>query len=270
MPQLYAELYAPTGTSVRVGHFYSNMGIESPMSPYNFFYSHSYSFMYGMPTTFTGGTVTQQLTKQLRIMGGLTQGWDIWESPNKSIGWLGGLEWYSANRNSRVAFNVSSARQSDRNDYNTTYSLLFSHRLTKQLTYSIEHTLGYEENASVYNYNEERIGRQFSIAQYLTWQMSESLGIGFRGEWFRDDGHARILRYPTNTDDTRVTGNDYFSLSLGLNWRPLSCVAIRPEIRYDWSDVRVHNTASGTSRGIYNNQNKGEQVTLSVDATVRF
>ena len=274
MPQLYGELYAPTGTTFRVGHFYSQMGIESPMAPYNFFYSHSYSFMYGMPTTFTGMTLTQQLTRRLSIMGGMTQGWDIWESPNESVGWVGGLEWNSLDRRSRVAFTLSSARQSDRDDYRTNYSLIFSHRLSRRWTYMLEHTLGYEENASIYSLTSPqdlRIGRWYSITQYLQWQLNDKWAVGFRGEWFRDEGHSRILRWATNSAANTVRGNDYYGLTLGVNWRPTRFIMIRPEVRYDWSDVRVvNNSDPSISRGIYNNTTKGEQITFGIDATVRF
>ena len=60
MPQLYVEVAAPllNGVSLKAGHFYANMGYERVAAPDNFFYSHSYSFIFGEPFTFTGAMAT--------------------------------------------------------------------------------------------------------------------------------------------------------------------------------------------------------------------
>ena len=42
----------------------------------NFFYSHSYGFLYGMPTTLTGGMATYKLQDKLLVNAGLDTGWN--------------------------------------------------------------------------------------------------------------------------------------------------------------------------------------------------
>lgn len=275
MPQMYAELFVPLGwgTTIRAGHFYADMGLESAMAPKNFFSTHSYSFMYGMPTTFTGMTVEQQFTRRLALVFGLTQGWDIWESPNKSVGWLGGVRWKTFDGRSRISWMLSADRPSSRDDFRANYALTFRHRLTPRWEYALEHTLGYEENGhSIDSLAGTRdIARWVSVSQSLQWHWTEKLALGLRGEWFRDDGHRRILQRDTDSILGKVNGRDYFGLTLGLNWRPTRYLTVRPEVRYDWSDVSVESEfESFRQKGVFDNGNRGEQLTFGVDMTLRF
>ena len=50
MPQLYGNVVLNKLT-LQVGHFYAPCGYENAMPTENFFYSHTYGFLYGMPTT---------------------------------------------------------------------------------------------------------------------------------------------------------------------------------------------------------------------------
>ncbi len=281
MPQLYAELFIPYGygTTVRAGHFYADMGYESVMSPNNFFYSHGYGFMFGMPTTFTGITLEQQWTRNLALIAGITQGGDIWESPNKSVGWLGGLRWKAPGARSRFSFMLGADRPSDRDDYRTHYSLVFARSLTPRLEYALEHTFGYEENASGNNASGNNASGNngsgdscwYSIAQCLQWALTDKLALGLRGEWFRDDGHKRVLRREIDPYFGKITGRDYYEITLGLNWRPTRFLTVRPEVRYDWSDVGIESDYSFVRQeGVYDNGKKREQLTFGIDMTVRF
>lgn len=280
LPQFYGELFLPIGcgTTFRVGHFYAGMGLESAMSPENFFYSHSYSFMYGAPTTLSGATVTQRLSPRWSLLFGITQGWDVWDSPNDTVAWLGGLEWLSRNKRDRIAFTLQADRPSFRDDYRINYALVFNKQLSRNLSYALEHDFGYEENGSVVRRlsstrSLRTISRWYSVAQQLQLRLSPTLSLGFRAEWFQDNGHARILQMETDTRLTRLEGENYYALTLGLHWKPNRWITIRPEVRYDWSDIANYDKrtpGSLSQPGVFDNMTKQEQITFGMDAVIRF
>ena len=296
MPQLYAEFYVPLhyGLSVKAGHFYSIMGYESVMSPQNFFYSHSYSMMYGQPMTHTGILFSQRLTHRLTGIFGVTRGWDTWEDPNGKLSYLAGVRWTSCDGrtefswvgetgNETVADSGNARANSREGAIRSHYSMVLSHQLTPRLKLVTQHDLGYENDAAfemLDNTLSHVDGRWYSLSQYVFYQLTEKLTLGVRGEWFRDVNSSRIYRggYPVRvinggTLEEAIEGTDYSQVTVGLNWKPYECLVIRPEARWDWSGVsKVDYTGSGTSAtgGMFNDFTKKSQTTLSLSAYVTY
>ncbi|MDR3196295.1 MAG: porin [Planctomycetaceae bacterium] len=275
LPQAYAELFIPAGNGVTVkaGHFYSGMGLESAMSPENFFYSHSYGFMYGLPTTLTGITATTKLSSRFSILFGVSRGWNAFDKPSNKLSGLGGLEWKSFDKRTAFSFLIHSGEESLRNgDNRTHYALTWQHQLAPRLHYALEHTFGYEKNGAALNILDPTArgaARWYSFAQYLQWKWSENLSFGLRGEWFRDDGQSRIQKDFVDSYIFRLEGKDYFQVTLGANWKPTRYITIRPEIRYDWSNVVVTDAMTGNQTGIYSNNNK-QMFGFAIDGIFRF
>jgi len=293
MPQLYGEFFAPIGlgTTVKAGHFYSMMGYESPMAPENFFYSHTWSMTHGQPMTFTGVVVNQQLTRGLTGFLGYTNGWDIWENPRGSISLLAGFKWSSRDQNSELAFTIHSGN--DRADVHspyrdgdrTNYSLVYSQRLSHRWRWAIQHDLGLEKNVNqkiIYGNPSFVDGRWASIVNYLYYTINDKWSVGGRFEWFQDSHHSRIgnlypyerkMNYPGI--DFWTTGQNYYNFSLGLNWKPIPRMTLRPEIRWDWSDVERHVDIGPTgtpdiSAGMFNDFQKKNLLTIGLEGYIKF
>jgi hypothetical protein len=274
LPQAYAELFVPAGNGVTVkaGHFYSGMGLESAMSPENFFYSHSYSFMYGSPTTLTGITATAKLSSRFSALLGFSRGWNAFDKPDSNLSGLAGLEWKSFDKRTSLSFLIHSGEESFRNgDNRTNYALTWQHQLAPHWYYALEHNFGYEKNGAALNLLDGTRGtaRWCSIAQYLQWKWSERFALGLRGEWFRDDGQSRIQKDFVDSVLFRLDGKDYFQITLGANWKPTRYITIRPEIRYDWSNVVVTNAETRDQIGIFSNDKK-QMFSFAVDGIFRF
>ncbi|MDR0609026.1 MAG: outer membrane beta-barrel protein [Planctomycetaceae bacterium] len=275
LPQAYAELFIPAGNGVTVkaGHFYSGMGIESAMSPENFFYSHSYSFMYGSPTTLTGMTATAKLSSRVSALLGFSRGWDIFDKANDNLSGLAGLEWKSFDKRTALSLLIHSGEESFRNgDNRTSYALTVQHQLAPQWYYALEHTFGYEKNGAALNLSDGTRGtaRWYSFAQYLQWKWNERFALGLRGEWFRDNGQSRIQKDVLVAPGIYyLEGEDYFQITLGTNWKPTRYITIRPEIRYDWSNVVVTDITTNTQSGVYGN-NKKQMFSFAIDGIFRF
>ncbi|MDR2441878.1 MAG: porin [Planctomycetaceae bacterium] len=274
LPQAFAELFIPVGNGVTVkaGHFYSGMGLESAMSPDNFFYSHSYSFMYGSPTTLTGMTATAKLSSRFSALLGFSRGWDIFDKLNDKISGLAGLEWKSFDQRTALSLLIHSGEESFRNgDNRTSYALTVQHQLAPRWYYALEHTFGYEKNGAALNLLDGTRGtaRWYSFAQYLQWKWNERFSLGLRGEWFRDHGQSRIQKDFVDSVNFRLEGEDYFQITLGANWKPTRYITIRPEIRYDWSNVVITYAETGNQTGIYSNYKK-QMFSFAIDGIFRF
>lgn len=281
IPQLYAEIFVPIqrGVTIKAGHFYSMMGYESVMAPQNFFYSRSLTSSYGEPTTLTGIILSQQLTSRLTVYGGVTRGWDAWESANDGTSGMVGFNW-DTRRGSSIAFTLHTGETSVRDgDMRTNYSLVFTQQLNPTWKYVIQHDLGVEENGSYsldYMNEVRRDATWASIVQYLECQLTPACALGARFEWFQDGGHSRILQYPVKSTlyngNVEVEGIHYYNFTLGMKWRPLEYLTIRPEVRWDWSNVKVNNTIGDTSAasGVFDNFTDRSQCTAGLDFVLMF
>ena len=295
MPQLYAEFYVPLhlGLNIKVGHFYSIMGYESVMSPQNFFYSHTYSMMYGQPMTHTGILMSQRLTQRLTGIFGVTRGWDTWEDPNGKLSYLAGFRWNSWNGRTEFSWVAGSGNETVVDYYGgggkstpgairSQYSMVLSHQLTPRLKLVTQHDMGYEKDANriLYDGTTSLVGGHwYSVSQYVFLQLTQKLAFGVRGEWFRDVNGTRIYtEYPVRKFTAgnlvnEVEGTDYWDLSVGFNWKPYECLVVRPEARWDWSDVSRINTDGVPPdgfAGMYNDFTKKSQTTISLSAIVTF
>jgi len=267
MPQLYAEVYAPLleGMSIKMGHFYSILGHESVMAPENFFLSRSYVKQYGEPFTHTGMLATLDATSNLQVSAGFTRGWDNWEDTNDDLGALGGIAIFSDDRRSSLAFAIhTSDEDANGRDNRTIYSLVLTKQLTDRLTYIAQHDFGLQENGRLSKSFQLEQAQWYGINQYMIYQVSNCLAAGMRVEWFGDTDNARVLSVPV---DSVSYGGNYTALTLGLNWKPTSCVTVRPEARWDWSDAEI---PSLNVEGPYDDFGSKRQFIMGADVIVQF
>jgi len=285
IPQLYGEIQAPMGANVKLGHFYSPMGHESVMATQNFFYSHSYSMMYGEPTTLTGMLLSQRVTRNWTGYFGIHRGWDKWETPIDHISYLAGAKWENYYRTTSVGFLINMGTDAytfgpRRTANRVNYSLVFSHQLSPNLHYVLQHDLGVDQNAAYEldaSFNVKPLdGTWYSISQYIYLQLLETLAFGCRVEWFKDENHSRILKPtgPIRSSFNSITGEDYVELTLGFNWKPTPCVTLRPEVRWDWVNGREITTKLGGQEsnlsGPFNDNTKNNQFTIGTDLVITF
>ena len=286
MPQAYAEIYAPiaAGLTVKLGHFYSPMGYESICSPSNFFYTHTYTMMYGEPQTETGALANLRLNNTWSLLGGFTQGWNVWEDNNDSLDVVGGVKWESCDRNTNLSMvvmsgdTVYSSNIGAGEPFNaplTNYSLLLERKLNPLLTWVFQHDLGIAEDGAWERNANGMITRLnahwYSITNYLFYQMAPNLSLGFRAEWFQDENHSRMGDGRTKDYLFELAGENYVDLSLGLNWKPTSWITLRPEVRWDYSDVEMKDAAGNViGKAFGKNYDKDDLVTFGGDVLIHF
>jgi hypothetical protein len=126
------------------------------------------------------------------------------------------------------------------------------------------HWLGYQEDGAVGGGD----AFWYGVDQYLYYTINDCWKAGLRVEWFRDEDGTRIgLNRPSNPNTPPPAGpafvGDVMSVSLGVNWTPLSNLVIRPELRADFYDGQ-------TTAQPYDDGASDTQFMIGVDGILKF
>jgi len=287
IPQLYLEGVVPieNGLVVKLGHFYTTLGNESVMAPDNFFYSHSYMMQFGEPFTQSGFLASYSPAEFLTITAGTTTGsiiggWDGGFDHNlEQWGFLGGVTW--ADGETSFSANATHGIQDENDGDWNLYSLIFHRDITETTHLTLQHDYGWADKAV-----DNQTAEWYGIASYFSYDITSSLAVGVRGEWFRDDegfrarsrprisahtaagGKSDLEAIPSLNDVGQLTGNTYYAITAGLNWKPQNWITIRPNIRYDWADqIQLFRCDDGNTP---RNCADGSQWLLSTDLILMF
>ena len=229
VPQLYAEV-GNANASIIVGHYYTLIGYEVVPANGNFFYSHSYTMLYGEPFTHTGALARYAYNDRTQVYIGVNNKWDTVDATSDRASVLAGFTWESCDCRGSIAMFVTSGSEVSgagaRNGVRTMYSMVGTYWINPCLQYVIQHDNGWQDNEIAAGTKAEWYG----INQYLFYTVNDCWKAGLRFEWFRDDDGVRV---PTST---RGVAGDYYEVSLGANWTPNCNLVVRPELRYDWYD----------------------------------
>lgn len=288
VPQAYFEVAAPwmNGVSLKAGHFYSTMGYERVAAPDNFFYSHSYSLIFGEPFTFTGALATIKPSKTWKFIAGYTGGWDVWDSTSNEWGVLAGVRWSTPNGRTSVGLqvysgaDVTSVRVGNAlvDEGRTAWTLVFKHCLTERLLYVFQHDFGQQTDGRIVATIPTSMisfgpAKWYSINQYLFYEIHKQLSSGLRVEWFRDQDNSRAgVPVVFNPGGPVFNGGNYLEITAGLNWRPHPNIIVRPELRWDWSDLRGNPNVPGGNSAVraFVNGRRANQFIAALDLIIHY
>lgn len=212
---------------------------------------------YGEPFTHTGALFSTPLIENLTLTVGAVDGWDNFtDNIDDAWSFIGGLNWTNGMEGAG-ALSVTltgihgQVVEDDRAD-RSLYSLVVTYDLTDRLHYTIQHDHGWQTTRGL---NQDP--HWYGINNYLTYDFAETLSLGARVEWFRDEQGARV--FGTGGDGARPGKSaNFYAATLGFNWKPTPWFKVRPEIRYDWSE----NTRA------FDSGQQDDQLLFSVDAVV--
>jgi hypothetical protein len=217
LPQAYLEL-GYGNLSVKGGHFFTLVGYEVVAAPGNFFYSHALTMFNSEPFTHTGFVTTYTAGDNLELYGGWTLGWDTgFRQFNNGSSWLGGFA-YSLGDYATLTYISTAGDLGWRGKDAYSHSIVMDVNLTEKLNYVFQTDyVRAGDTTSGYAAGSPRDSDDdFSINQYLFYNMNDCWAFGTRIEWWKDEGHS------------------YYEWTLGLNYRPMANLVLRPEIRHDW------------------------------------
>jgi outer membrane receptor protein involved in Fe transport len=131
----------------------------------------------------------------------------------------------------------------------------------------------------------------YGINSYLMYDIMDNLGVGVRGEWFRDNDGFRVcsparIAAGINVDASGAAysnaGNigqvtcqpaNYYAFTVGMNYKPLKWLTLRPNVRYDWVDgtfAGTNNRYKPFGNGATPGDGKDGQFLFSADAVIVF
>jgi Putative beta-barrel porin-2, OmpL-like. bbp2 len=245
--QANASLLVPLGTGLTLsaGKFPGVLGEEVINPTGNAFYTHSYSYQFGVATTVTGVLGSYTFAKaingnDLTVEAGSTVGWNQSLRDNNSA-WDFVAEASSKLTDKlKMVLNLQEGPEAthDDSDYWTTVEAIPSYTVSDQLTVSADclYSTAPHDAATVPG----ATAQWYGVCGYAAYTFDSYLTPNFRIEWFRDQG-ALATGFQAN----------YYEATLGVQIKPLpndnifQYLQIRPEIRDDWSDEPVYNLAGG-------------------------
>ena len=271
IPQANVELLVPLGTglTLEAGKFLTIFSNEVINPTGDAFYSHSYSFSFGVPFTSTGVTGSYTFPKllggnDLTVTGGISEGWNqSLRDANGNIDFLGEAK---ANITSALSwvFNLEIGPQAlpvprhfpqNHSNYETNAELILNDQLSSELKLTGDFLYSDFPNEGVTSNSAQWYG----ACGYAGYTFDPYLTFNLRGEWYRDQGGF-----------TTGTSANYYEATAGVQIHPLpndnifQFLQIRPEVREDISDRRVYDFAHDNGAGDYN------ELTFAVDVVMQF
>lgn len=289
LAQVYGEVHLPPvvskgGTDVKGGRFYTILGYEVVPAIARPLYSVPMMFNYGQPFTHFGVLATTHVTDRVNWYNGTVNGWDRWINDTYKWSYIGGVTWTSKNGKANLALSyIFGPDQFPRflpantvvfptgysppgflagrrnigygGNWRTMFTTVFSYKWTDTLTQVLETDEGLEKNVPGFGPGgTPNDAEWYSFGNWFLWQFCKKddrdylTGV-WRSEVFRDNNGIR-----TGFADT------FYEFTLGLIWKPLPYIWIRPEARYDWAQF-THP---------YNDGKRNSQLTLGVDAILLY
>ena len=276
VPEAYLILHGggegKKGFELQLGKFISLEGAEYVAPVENPFYSHTYMFNFGIPTTHTGGLMTIHANETLEFMAGVTRGANTAVNDNNDApAFHGGVKvvLHDGKIELFASTHIGPETSGDNSDprYFNDVVITWREGNFKFIT-DLNYVRDDLKNAEAYG-----------IAQYLIYSINKRLSVGIRGELWRDDDGFFVGQYADPSDailsfngeptiDSRTIGGEpttYCALAIGLNIdlplsKPLERLIIRPELRVDHAfEARPFNDSSDDT-----------MFTAAIDAIVTF
>jgi Putative beta-barrel porin-2, OmpL-like. bbp2 len=235
MPQLYGEV-AWGKVSVKVGHFYTLLGYQVVPATGNFFYSIPFTFNFSEAFTHTGALATYKANDKVTVYAGWTLGWDTgFDRLNGGSSFLGGSSVQVVD-GFTVTYILTAGNLGWIGD-GYTHSIVADWNINKKWEYVFQSDVVSTTGTGSGGY--DTVG----INQYLYYAINDCWKVGGRAEWWKADGVS------------------YNECAIGVNWKPIANLRIRPEYRYQW----VPGPGDANAFGIPSNQS-----IFAVDAIITF
>jgi hypothetical protein len=276
MPQLYAEA-AWQDVVVWVGHFYTIVGYQAVPALSTFFYTRTYTCIYGEPLTQTGVLATWTPSDRLVVQAGITNGWDNFDDSIRTAGPVLNTDYPGWNSNAAflgavtlqddggaaLTLAATSGNEGSQTEVAgvpftlvgnlTSLTLVGTLPLSARLAYVGQGTVGWWDNAAVNAAGRPTTANWYGLNQNLFWSFTDRLVGGVRLEWFFDADGTRVisaLRNQVFQQPSFAAGfqGGFCQMAWGLNWLPTRNLIVRPELRYDWyTPTDIAATRSGAA-----------------------
>ncbi len=255
---LYLSAHLPIltdgGIDVKVGRMNTIIGYNGFLAPYRPFYSSDYQFFYSQDGAFTGFLTNLHVNNRLEIWNGMTLGANTFFTlrANDSYCYIGQVNyWLTDEQKTRFTASVYAgphalfAAPNLAGTYDTMVELRVQQNWSERFTQVLQNNMGWDANTPV------GTGSWYGLYLINIYHLNSQIDGLLRTEWFDD---VKGTRTGINTNYAEVT--------LGMNWHPIKCLEIRPEIRGDF--------AGADAFGVNGAHTNRSQLTGGVSFLVKF
>jgi hypothetical protein len=242
IPHLYATLNIPTpngnGLQLKVGRMVTLMGVEVIEDVVNPNWSEGYQFIYVENFTALGLSAEHKFNKYLDAQLRVTNGWDVVQDNNNRKSFMGRLGIYPDAKSSISLVGYLGPEQAvDSTADRYGINVVLNRKIGGTTSLWLQGDYGREQaNAALPDPTKD--ASWWAVGGWLTHDFSPAFGLALRADYFDDRDGARtsgVLNFPSNA------GLKVGSGTLTANIRAWPQVLVRPEIRYDRSDLVAFN-----------------------------
>ena len=230
--------YGAAPFSIIVGKFVTSAGAEVIKSDGDVNYSRSILFGYAIPFTHTGVRATYKVGDTLTLLGGVNEGWDVFQDPNHDVTVELGGTFAPSKAVSLTAMyhggkeRVTNYPKSDANGMRNLIDLVATFNATDQLTFVLNYDYGTQDKGAANGGKAKWEG----VAGYVNYQFNDQWRLSVRGEYFDDrDG------YRTGAAQKWTEGTVTVAYLPAKEWE------IRAEGRFDHSDASAFLKPNGVT-----------------------
>jgi hypothetical protein len=235
LQQAYVAVNVPVGTGlvVRGGKWVTMMGLEVIEEVDNPNWSLGNQCMYVENYTGTGIRLDYNWTEWLNTEVALFNGWDVVRDGNRGKSVMGAVTFTPDDATSLMLLGYGGPEQpDDTSAWRKGAQVLAGRELTPQLSAWVQLDYGHEDaNAALPKAGD---AEWYAAGLWLAYDFTEKVGVAFRGDYLKDKDGARTSGERGFPDHI---GQNLYSLTLTLNLRPLERLQVRPEIRWDRSNL---------------------------------
>ncbi len=246
VPHLFATLNIPTpngnGLQLKFGRMVTLMGVEVIEDVVNPNWSEGYQFIYVENFTALGLSAEYKFNNHLDAQFRVINGWDVVQDNNSRKSFMGRLGIYPDALSSISLVGYFGPEQTvDSTADRYGINVVLNRKLGTRTSIWLQGDYG-KEQASAALPDPTTDAKWWAVGGWLTYDFSPKLGVAVRGDYFDDRDGARtsgILGFPVNA------GMKVGSGTLTLNVRAWPQILLRPEVRYDRSDLTAFDGEKG-------------------------
>ena len=240
--QLYGTLSLPTsdgnGVQFEFGRMATFLGLELIETPLNPNLSIANQFIYAENFTQTGLSVEHRFNKYVDAQLRVLNGWDQVTDVNGSLSYMARLG-IAPTLTSSIAFaGYTGAEEADNNSAKRTgFEVLASQKVGKVTAY-LQGDIGREDRNSAL-IDSTRAAKWTSAGAWLVIDATPTVGVALRADYLND---ANAFRTGAAFGLTTGAKHNLSSATATLNIKGFPNVLIRPEVRFDKSNLGVFNS----------------------------
>ena len=238
------QVNVPIGNGLKVvfGKYQTVMGYEWSETELNANWSGGNQWTVLEPFTHTGLLMAYKWNNEWETQVLVNNGWDIVKDNNHSKSFMG-IVTYTPNDNTSINLTGFGGPEQEDNDSNWRkgVDLVVTRKLTPKLAAAVQIDYGQEDGAKVIgsDVNGDPIvsgdAQWWAAGLWLTYDFSEKLQAALRTDYLNDINGARTSEAPALAPFPTNTGQELYSVTMTLNYKPLKEVRISPEFRWDHS-----------------------------------